>query len=215
VFIVLCIIFLKRASNWRATWYTYNMGRNSQQLAKTTPVTVTPVTPVNLYAKMSTGKLDGYIRTQNKKCAKQYQTFARNADELYFALAEMEQRFNKKCGARTDIKKLGVPGWHEYLESRGVKPDAFRQWKHRRALQALIQQKKAAYVAPNINVFAAEIAREFEKAGWAENLAKVAAEQNKLTPIVRARLIDAMRGAGQQLLAMAEQMDQQRLSRAA
>src|ERR1019366_9999306 len=97
-------------------------------LVQTTGVTVTPV---KTYASMSAVELDAVIQSQMAQCKKLYASLVRHADSLYEALCAMELRFQKQERFRTDLRPLKAQSWYGYLESRGVKPSTFRQWRHR------------------------------------------------------------------------------------
>jgi len=93
-----------------------------------TYVTVTQVTKL---ADLTSVELDAYIRDRAVRCERYVAGFARRVSELYLALLEMEGRFNKQQGARTDLKELSAQTWTEYVESSGANPDAYRKWKSR------------------------------------------------------------------------------------
>ena len=96
--------------------------------SKSTCVTVTQVKKL---ADLSSVELDAYIMSRARRCERYVAGFARRVSELYLALFEMESRFNKQQGARTDLKDLPAQTWMEYVESSGVSPDAYRKWKSR------------------------------------------------------------------------------------
>ncbi len=180
---------------------------NTQFPARQTAVTVTPVTT---YAGMSASVLDDFIKSQYAQCKSLYRKLEQNSDTLYLALAEMETRFQKQERFRTDLKPLKATTWHQYLQSRGVQPAAFRQWKHRK-LQSLV--KSATPVVVNINVSAAELARELESSDWAEKLSEVIKSRSRLNPVVTQRLVAALHDASKQLAALADQFgSKQRVS---
>jgi hypothetical protein len=149
---------------------------------------------------MSASVLDDFIKSQYAQCRSLFRKLERHSDTLYLALAEMETRFQKQERFRTDLKPLKATTWHEYLQSRGVQPAAFRQWKHRK-LQSLV--KSATPVVVNINVRAAELARELESFQWPQKLSTV--DRQRLNPVVTQRLVDALRDAARQLATLAEQ----------
>lgn len=96
--------------------------------ATSTSVTVTQVTKL---ADLSSVELDAYIKDRASRCERHVTGFARRVSELYLALLEMEGRYNKQQGARTDLKELPAQTWTEYVEASGVNPDAYRKWKSR------------------------------------------------------------------------------------
>lgn len=159
--------------------------------------TAVTVTPVTTYARMSASVLDDFIKSQYAQCRSLYCKLERNSDTLYLALAEMETRFQKQERFRTDLKPLKATTWHQYLQSRGVQPAAFRQWKHRK-LQSLV--KSATPVVVNINVSAAELARELESSDWAEKLSEVIKSRSRLNPVVTQRLVTALHDASKHWL---------------
>lgn len=114
----------------------------SKQPKVSTCVTVTQVDPTKnpLFQQMSTESLDSFIQAQVQHCTaivdKLNQTVR---EQLYPALLEMESRFEKKPGARNDIATLKVKGWHDYLRTRGITPEAFRKWKSRNAIKEVQQ----------------------------------------------------------------------------
>jgi hypothetical protein len=96
--------------------------------AKSTPVTVTQVKKL---ADLTSVELDALIKDRAKRCERHVAGFARRVSELYLALFEMEGRFNKQQGARSDLKELPAQTWTDYVEASGVSPDAYRKWKSR------------------------------------------------------------------------------------
>jgi uncharacterized damage-inducible protein DinB len=96
--------------------------------AKSTPVTVTQVTKL---ADLTSVELDALIKDRAKRCERHVAGFARRVSELYLALFEMEGRYTKQQGARTDLKELPAQTWTDYVEASGVSPDAYRKWKSR------------------------------------------------------------------------------------
>src|SRR6266702_3055919 len=88
--------------------------------------------------EMTTPDLDAVVVASMKACGGHVEQLNKEVRErLYPALLEMERRFDKQQGARTDLKVLDVQGWHEYLESRMVNPATFRSWKSRNAVKEL------------------------------------------------------------------------------
>jgi hypothetical protein len=88
--------------------------------------------------EMTTKELDDLIVMSVAACGSHVEKLNNEVRErLYPALLEMEKRYNKKQGARSDLKALEADGWHEYLESRGVTPATFRKWKSRNAVKEL------------------------------------------------------------------------------
>jgi hypothetical protein len=96
--------------------------------AKSTPVTVTQVKKL---ADLTSVELDGYIKDKAIRCQRHVAGFARRSAELYLGLYEMEGRFNKQQGARTDLNELTAKTWTEYVEGSGANYDAYRKWKSR------------------------------------------------------------------------------------
>ncbi len=96
--------------------------------AKATSVTVTQVKKL---ANLTSIELDAYIKDKALRCQRHVAGFARRATELYLALFEMEGRFNKQQGARTDLKELLAQTWTEYVEGSGANYDSYRKWKSR------------------------------------------------------------------------------------
>lgn len=96
--------------------------------ATSTSVTVTQVKNLK---SLSAVELDAYIRSRALRCSKHVDGFRRRATELYTALIEMERRYNKQQGARSDLHKLSAKTWTEYVESSGINPATYRKWKSR------------------------------------------------------------------------------------
>jgi hypothetical protein len=163
--------------------------------------TAVTVTAVN-YAEMTATALDEVIKSHNALCRALYSKLERNSETLYLALEEMERRFEKQQRYRTDLKPLKAQTWHGYIQSRGVQPAAYRQWKSRRnkALGA-----SAAAVPVDINVRAAELARELEIASWAVKLAEIIKVKSKLNAVVTRRIVTALQDSSKQLAALAAQ----------
>lgn len=157
------------------------------------------VTAETKYAGMSAVELDALIKTRFAQCTKLYAGLTRNSDDLYLALAEMETRFQKQERYRTDLKPLKSQGWHQYLESRGVRPATFRKWKNRRLLS--LTRPKAVKVVPDVNVTADELTRALASIG--DKLKTVVNEQARLNPAVRANLLRALNN----ITPIAEQLD--------
>jgi len=93
-----------------------------------TCVTVTQVKGLKF---LSAVELDAYIQSRALRCSKHVDGFRRRATELYIALIEMERRYNKQQGARSDLHELPAKTWTEYVESSGVNPATYRKWKSR------------------------------------------------------------------------------------
>ncbi len=97
--------------------------------------TYVTVTQVRLCDKslqaMSAVELDAYIKDRAVRCQRHVDGFKRRATELYLALLEMEGRYNKQQGARSDLHKLPAQTWTEYVEASGVDPATYRKWKSR------------------------------------------------------------------------------------
>lgn len=97
-------------------------------------------TEVPDFSKLSTTELDKVIRQAKATAQRQFERFrCILLDVLYPALCELETRYDKKPGARTDLhpeQELGM-GWHQYLRSVGVNPTSFRSRKSREALKAV------------------------------------------------------------------------------
>jgi hypothetical protein len=98
------------------------------ELAATEPVL--PPTQVD-YSALDTKALDAAI-VKSLEIASHYarQFDAEKKAHLLPALMEMETRWNKKQGARSDLSQLPIQGkWHDYLRHCGVKPSTYRGWK--------------------------------------------------------------------------------------
>lgn len=93
--------------------------------------TYVTVTQVKKLAHLTSVELDAYIRDRAVRCERHVAGFARRVSELYLALFEMESRFTKKPGARTDLKQLSAQTWTEYVEGSGANYDSYRKWKSR------------------------------------------------------------------------------------
>jgi hypothetical protein len=88
--------------------------------------------------EMTTAELDECIVMSVAACNTHVDSLAKEVRErLYPCLLEMEKRYPKKQGARTDLKAPDEEGWHEYLKSRGITPEAFRKWKSRNSVGEL------------------------------------------------------------------------------
>ena len=96
--------------------------------ATSTPVTVTQVKTL---ADLTSVELDAYIKDKAIRCQRHVAGFARRVSELYLALFEMEGRFKKQQGARTDLKELTAKTWTKYVEGSGANYDAYRKCKSR------------------------------------------------------------------------------------
>lgn len=162
------------------------------------------VTPETIYTSMATRQLDALIQLRFSQCSKLYAGFTRHADELYRALLEMESRFRKQERVRTDLKELKAQGWHQYLESRGVKPATFRKWKQRK-LQSLVGPLEPVLV-PETNVAAAELIRDIESATRIETLKSIVAAKKRLNPAVMKSLVLALQNAARQYMEFADQL---------
>jgi hypothetical protein len=170
-------------------------------LVQTTGVTVTPVTT---YASMSAVELDAVIQSQMAQCKKLYAGLVRHADSLYEALCAMELRFQKQERFRTDLRPLRAQSWYGYLESRGVKPSTFRQWRHRRLLS--LMKPPVVAVTPDANTMAVELARELESKIFREKLGTVVQSRNRLNPTLTRRLINALKNSSEEMTAAAEKL---------
>lgn len=82
-------------------------------------------------ADLSSVELDSYIKDRADECQRYVDGFARSVSELYLALFEMESRYTKQRGARTDLKELSAQTWTEYVENSGANYDSYRKWKSR------------------------------------------------------------------------------------
>lgn len=98
--------------------------------ANSTQTSVT-VTQVKGLKHLSAVELDAYIQSRALRCSKHVDGFRRRATELYIALIEMERRYNKQQGARSDLHELPAKTWTEYVESSGINPATYRKWKSR------------------------------------------------------------------------------------
>ena len=99
-------------------------------LANSTQTCVT-VTQDKGLKTLSAVELDAYIQSRALRCSKHVAGFRRRATELYTALIEMERRYNKQQGARSDLHELPAETWTQYVESSGISPATFRKWKSR------------------------------------------------------------------------------------
>jgi hypothetical protein len=52
-------------------------------------------------------------------------------------LMELENRYEKQIGSRTDLHGAIKPGWHAYLRSLAINPGTYRMWKSRAHLSQL------------------------------------------------------------------------------
>jgi hypothetical protein len=106
---------------------------NADPLTALVPATATSVTvtQVTKLADLSSAELDAYIKDRAVRCERHVAGFARRVSELYLALFEMEGRFNKQQGARTDLKELPAKTWTEYVQGSGANYDNYRKWKSR------------------------------------------------------------------------------------
>lgn len=170
-------------------------------LVQTTGVTVTPDTT---YASMSAVELDAVIQSQMAQCKKLYAGLVRHADSLYEALCAMELRFQKQERFRTDLRPLRAQSWYGYLESRGVKPSTFRQWRHRRLL--LLMKPPVVAVPPDVNTMAVELARELESTSFREKLGTVVQSRYRVNPTITRKLINALKNSSKELTAAEEQL---------
>lgn len=112
------------------------------------PATATSVTVTHVkkLADLTSAELDAYIKDRASRCQRHVNGFARRVSELYLALFEMEARFNKQQGARTDLKELTAHTWTEYVQGSGASYDAYRQWKSR---MNLATKQLGTVVEPN------------------------------------------------------------------
>ena len=93
--------------------------------------TYVTVTQVKGLKSLSPVELDAYIQSRALRCSMHVNGFRRRATELYTALIEMERRYNKQQGARSDLHELPAKTWTEYVESSGINPATYRKWKSR------------------------------------------------------------------------------------
>ena len=176
--------------------------KGEQQMSKRTVKTIGGDVTPDCYSALPTKRLDAFIKSHVSGCERLQGNLTRHSTELYCALQVMEGRYEKQERFRTDIKELKAPGWHQYLKSRGVEPSTYRKWKQR---QRSLVKTTAVDVVHDINVSAAELAREFETAQWAEKLSEVIKSRSRLNPVVTQRLVEALRNAAKQLAALADQ----------
>jgi len=81
---------------------------------------------------LTDAELDARIRKSMDKCERHHHAFLKEVKEsLYPALLEMESRYEKQQGARSDLHEVLAQTWHKYLVSVGLKPGTFRMWKSR------------------------------------------------------------------------------------
>jgi hypothetical protein len=100
----------------------------ANELAAIEPVL--PPTQVD-YSALDTKALDAAI-VKSLEIAGHYakQFDAEKKAHLLPALMEMETRWNKKQGARSDLSRLPIYGkCHDYLRHCGLKPSTYRGWK--------------------------------------------------------------------------------------
>lgn len=100
-------------------------------LVPATATSGTTVTQVQKLADLTSVELDAYIKDRALRCQRHVAGFARRASELYLGLFEMEGRFAKRQGARTDLKELSAQTWTEYVEGSGANYDSYRKWRSR------------------------------------------------------------------------------------
>jgi len=105
----------------------------ADSLAESRPAIATyvTVTQVKGLKSLSPVELDAYIQSRALRCSMHVNGFRRRATELYTALIEMERRYNKQQGARSDLHELPAKTWTEYVESSGINPATYRKWKSR------------------------------------------------------------------------------------
>jgi len=86
----------------------------------------------NSLTDLTDAELDARIRKSMDKCERHHHAFLKEVKEsLYPALLEMESRYEKQQGARSDLHELLAQTWHEYLVSVGLPPGTFRSMKSR------------------------------------------------------------------------------------
>jgi hypothetical protein len=102
----------------------------------------------NTFCAMPATELDKYIVDIVADCTEAQKSFRRSLSALLPALLEMEARYIKHPGRRTDTNELdgAPPTWYQYLESRGVNPGTFRKWKQRtgsmRSIEHIVKVSK-------------------------------------------------------------------------
>jgi hypothetical protein len=149
---------------------------------------------------MTATALDNLIKAQHAQCKALNSKLERNLETLYLALEEMERRFEKQQRYRTDLKPLKAPTWHGYLQSRGVQPAAYRQWKSRR------NKVTAPVVTPETSVVASELVRMLSSDVLKSKLTTIVKDQARLNPVVRTGLITALRNAAKDMTAYADDL---------
>jgi len=85
-----------------------------------------------VFAAMSNADLHLHIGKNVEECKGHYTALQKAIlESLYPALLEMESRYEKQQGARSDLHELLAQTWHEYLVSVGLPPGTFRSMKSR------------------------------------------------------------------------------------
>jgi len=117
----------------------------NNKLVKATCVTVTQVNlasdpnaaPDSL-ASLSQQELESRVRKSVETVTSLVgQAKTEVSNTLVPVLMELENRYNKQIGSRTDLHGAITPGWHAYLRSLGVNPGTYRVWKSRAHLSQL------------------------------------------------------------------------------
>lgn len=100
---------------------------------------------------MKTSEIVTYVKGKYRESETAHKVFFSRTRELYPALVELEQRYQKLPGQRTDLDDTDFKGlgWHEYLNSIGVVPATFRSWKARleQKMQNLLEVSEEAVAA--------------------------------------------------------------------
>jgi hypothetical protein len=117
----------------------------NNKLVKATCVTVTQVdlasdpnaAPDSL-ASLSQQELENRVR-KSVETVTRFVGQAKNevSNTLLPVLMELEHRYDKQIGSRTDLHGAIKPGWYAYLRSLGVNPGTYRVWKSRAHLSQL------------------------------------------------------------------------------
>jgi hypothetical protein len=92
---------------------------------------VAQVTSLELEA-MTNHDLAVYTKKAFVESLAAWDKYSRRASETYPALMELERRYEKLPGNRTDLGEgFGDMGWYDFLKSCGVTPGSYRVWKSR------------------------------------------------------------------------------------
>lgn len=85
------------------------------------------------FEAMKTSEIVTYVKGKYGELETAHKVVISRTRELYPALVELEERYQKLPGQRTDLDDTDFKGlgWHDYLNSIGVVPATFRSWKAR------------------------------------------------------------------------------------